>query len=162
MAAVGAGGALAADAQRGKRLAPEVNRVLLVKNLSYNITPAEIYDVFGKYGCIRQVRWMCAWRMLAAAPVFLVNVVALSSNVAAAPPAAPHAPPHAAHPATTPLGSHWIGKGDQGHGVCRVRRHLRGQGCLRTFERLQRARPLPRCPLLPGEQVPLGVCLSPF
>jgi len=31
-------------------------RVLLVKNLNYNITGSDLYDLFGKYGAIRQVR----------------------------------------------------------------------------------------------------------
>ncbi|KAK3395837.1 hypothetical protein B0T20DRAFT_482186 [Sordaria brevicollis] len=32
------------------------NRALFVKNLSYNVTPEELFDLFGKYGPIRQVR----------------------------------------------------------------------------------------------------------
>ena len=39
-----------------KRLPPEVNRILFVKNLPYSITAEEIYDLFGKYGALRQVR----------------------------------------------------------------------------------------------------------
>ncbi|KAK4465653.1 putative pre-mRNA branch site protein p14 [Cladorrhinum samala] len=31
-------------------------RALFVKNLSYNVTPEELFDLFGKYGPIRQVR----------------------------------------------------------------------------------------------------------
>lgn len=38
------------------RLPPEVNRILFVRNLPFKITPEEIYDLFGKYGSIRQVR----------------------------------------------------------------------------------------------------------
>jgi len=38
------------------RLPPEVNRILYVRNLPFNITGAELYDVFGKYGAIRQIR----------------------------------------------------------------------------------------------------------
>ncbi|KAM3179065.1 Splicing factor 3B subunit 6 [Hymenolepis weldensis] len=38
------------------RLPPEVNRILLVKNLPYNISAEEMYDLFGKYGAIRQIR----------------------------------------------------------------------------------------------------------
>ncbi|KAI1068272.1 hypothetical protein LB507_004721 [Fusarium sp. FIESC RH6] len=41
---------------RGGKLAPEVNRALFVKNLSYNVTPEELFDLFGKFGPIRQVR----------------------------------------------------------------------------------------------------------
>ncbi|KAL9096494.1 MAG: hypothetical protein Q9165_001491 [Trypethelium subeluteriae] len=41
---------------RGGKLAPEVNRALFVKNLSYNVTPEELFDLFGKYGPVRQVR----------------------------------------------------------------------------------------------------------
>jgi len=38
------------------RLPPEVNRVIYVKNLPFNLQSEEIYDIFGKYGAIRQVR----------------------------------------------------------------------------------------------------------
>ncbi|KAI9145747.1 Pre-mRNA branch site p14-like protein [Paraphysoderma sedebokerense] len=38
------------------RLAPEVNRVLFVRNLPFKITSEEMYDLFGKYGAIRQIR----------------------------------------------------------------------------------------------------------
>jgi len=40
------------------RLPPEVNRVLFIRNLPFNITSEEMYDIFGKYGAIRQIR-MC-------------------------------------------------------------------------------------------------------
>jgi len=38
------------------RLPPEVNRILFVRNLPYKITSDEMYDIFGKYGPIRQIR----------------------------------------------------------------------------------------------------------
>ena len=38
------------------RLPPEVNRVIYVRNLPYKITAEEMYDIFGKYGAIRQIR----------------------------------------------------------------------------------------------------------
>ncbi|CAG7823331.1 unnamed protein product [Allacma fusca] len=38
------------------RLPPEVNRVLYIRNLPYKITSEEMYDIFGKYGAIRQIR----------------------------------------------------------------------------------------------------------
>ncbi|ATY58875.1 pre-mRNA branch site protein p14 [Cordyceps militaris CM01] len=41
---------------RSGKLAPEVNRALFVKNLSYNVTPEELFALFGKFGPIRQVR----------------------------------------------------------------------------------------------------------
>jgi len=41
---------------RGGKLAPEVQRVLFVKNLSYNVTSEELFDLFGKFGPIRQIR----------------------------------------------------------------------------------------------------------
>ncbi|CAG9467112.1 unnamed protein product [Pedinophyceae sp. YPF-701] len=42
--------------QRMTRLPPEVNRILFVKNLPFSITAEEIYEIFGKYGALRQVR----------------------------------------------------------------------------------------------------------
>ena len=41
--------------QRSK-LAPEANRILFVKNLQYNVDTAALFDLFGKYGPIRQIR----------------------------------------------------------------------------------------------------------
>nr|CAD7462135.1 unnamed protein product [Timema tahoe] len=38
------------------RLPPEVNRILYIRNLPYKITAEEMYDIFGKYGAIRQIR----------------------------------------------------------------------------------------------------------
>ncbi|KAI5119509.1 hypothetical protein M0805_002445 [Coniferiporia weirii] len=32
------------------------NRILFVKNLNYNITGEDLYDLFGRYGSIRQIR----------------------------------------------------------------------------------------------------------
>jgi pre-mRNA branch site protein p14 len=49
---------MAANAKKAApmRLPPEVNRVLLVKNLPFKITSEEMYDIFGKYGAVRQIR----------------------------------------------------------------------------------------------------------
>ncbi|KAJ2836297.1 Splicing factor 3B subunit 6 [Coemansia erecta] len=41
---------------RSVQLPPMVNRILYVKNLPYKITSEEMYDLFGKYGAIRQIR----------------------------------------------------------------------------------------------------------
>jgi RNA recognition motif. (a.k.a. RRM, RBD, or RNP domain) len=32
------------------------HRVVYVRNLPFNITPEEMYDIFGKFGALRQVR----------------------------------------------------------------------------------------------------------
>jgi pre-mRNA branch site protein p14 len=37
------------------RLPPEVNRILFVRNLPYKISTEDLYEIFGKYGGIRQV-----------------------------------------------------------------------------------------------------------
>ena len=46
----------AARANKVQRLAPEVNRALYVRNLPFKITAEEMYDIFGKYGTIFQIR----------------------------------------------------------------------------------------------------------
>ena len=38
------------------RLPPEVNRILYVRNLPFRITADELYDIFGKYGAVFQIR----------------------------------------------------------------------------------------------------------
>eukprot|EP00275_Glaucocystis_incrassata_P001655 EC123590.1.p1 GENE.EC123590.1~~EC123590.1.p1 ORF type:complete len:133 (+),score=26.69 EC123590.1:167-565(+) len=43
-------------ARANARLPPEVNRVLYIRNLPFKITAEEMYDIFGKYGAIRQIR----------------------------------------------------------------------------------------------------------
>ncbi|KAK9362132.1 hypothetical protein V1504DRAFT_449636 [Lipomyces starkeyi] len=39
-----------------RKLQSEINRILYVKNLSYSVTSEELYDLFGKFGSIRQIR----------------------------------------------------------------------------------------------------------
>ncbi|NP_001168609.2 uncharacterized protein LOC100382393 [Zea mays] len=54
---LGAAAMAAAGLRKGNaRLPPEVNRVLYVRNLPFNISSEEMYDIFGKYGAIRQIR----------------------------------------------------------------------------------------------------------
>mmetsp|Transcript_28730 Transcript_28730/g.54242 ORF Transcript_28730/g.54242 Transcript_28730/m.54242 type:complete len:119 (-) Transcript_28730:33-389(-) len=38
------------------RLPPEVNRILYVRNLPFKVTSSEMYEIFGKYGSILQIR----------------------------------------------------------------------------------------------------------
>ena len=38
------------------RLPPEVNRILYVRNLPFKITAEELYEIFGKYGAVFQIR----------------------------------------------------------------------------------------------------------
>ncbi len=46
------------------RLPPEVNRILYIRNLPYKITAEEMYDIFGKYGPIRQIRvWVSGYSL---------------------------------------------------------------------------------------------------
>merc|ERR1712045_464317 len=47
---------MAMGRKQNVRLPPEVNRILYVRNLPYKITTEEMYDIFGKYGAIRQIR----------------------------------------------------------------------------------------------------------
>lgn len=43
-------------ASRDRKIPPEVNRILFVKNLSFRVTGDELYELFGRYGSIRQIR----------------------------------------------------------------------------------------------------------
>ncbi|KAI6205076.1 RRM domain-containing protein [Aphelenchoides besseyi] len=45
-----------ANRGRSSKLAPEINKILYAKNLPYKITAEEMYDIFGKFGAIRQIR----------------------------------------------------------------------------------------------------------
>uniref|UniRef100_A0A7E4V1K1 RRM domain-containing protein n=1 Tax=Panagrellus redivivus TaxID=6233 RepID=A0A7E4V1K1_PANRE len=47
---------LGATPGRAGKLPPNVNRILYVKNLPYKITSEEMYEIFGKFGAIRQIR----------------------------------------------------------------------------------------------------------
>jgi pre-mRNA branch site protein p14 len=38
------------------KLPPGANRILFVKNLNYQITGEDMYELFGRYGQIRQIR----------------------------------------------------------------------------------------------------------
>lgn len=38
------------------KLSSKVNRILYIKNLPFKITADEMYDLFGKYGALRQIR----------------------------------------------------------------------------------------------------------
>jgi hypothetical protein len=38
------------------KLPAGANRILFVKNLNYQITGEDLYDLFGRYGSIRQIR----------------------------------------------------------------------------------------------------------
>ena len=38
------------------RLPPDVTRILYIKSLPFTITPTDLYDIFGRYGTIRQLR----------------------------------------------------------------------------------------------------------
>jgi len=42
--------------QQLSRLPPDVTRILYVKSLPFTITPDDLYDIFGRYGAIRQIR----------------------------------------------------------------------------------------------------------
>ncbi|KAJ3518053.1 hypothetical protein NLJ89_g80 [Agrocybe chaxingu] len=43
-------------ARPAAKLPPGANRILFVKNLNYQITGEDLYDLFGRYGSIRQIR----------------------------------------------------------------------------------------------------------
>ena len=37
-------------------LAPEISKALYVKNLPFKISDKDMYDIFGKFGAVRQIR----------------------------------------------------------------------------------------------------------
>ena len=41
---------------RVNKLAPEANRILFIKNLYYNLTSADLFPLFAKFGPVRQIR----------------------------------------------------------------------------------------------------------
>ncbi|KXL47792.1 hypothetical protein M433DRAFT_1648 [Acidomyces richmondensis BFW] len=43
-------------ATRSAKLSAEVNRALYAKNLPFNVAPEELFELFGKFGPIRQIR----------------------------------------------------------------------------------------------------------
>ena len=46
--------------KQNPRLPPEVTRLLYIRNLPFSIiTSEDMYDIFGRYGAIRQVRIGC-------------------------------------------------------------------------------------------------------
>eukprot|EP01113_Clastostelium_recurvatum_P031703 TRINITY_DN3987_c0_g1_i1.p1 TRINITY_DN3987_c0_g1~~TRINITY_DN3987_c0_g1_i1.p1 ORF type:complete len:139 (+),score=35.08 TRINITY_DN3987_c0_g1_i1:62-418(+) len=45
-----------AKARAATRLAPEVNRVLYVRNLPFKLPSEDMFEIFGKFGAIRQIR----------------------------------------------------------------------------------------------------------
>jgi hypothetical protein len=47
---------MSARARANIRLPPEVCRSLFVRNLPFKISAEEMYDIFGKFGAIRQIR----------------------------------------------------------------------------------------------------------
>ncbi|KAJ3375077.1 hypothetical protein GGF31_005799 [Allomyces arbusculus] len=42
--------------QKSFRLPPEVNRILMVRNLPFKVSAEEMFELFGQYGAIRQIR----------------------------------------------------------------------------------------------------------
>ncbi|KAK1148313.1 hypothetical protein N8T08_010122 [Aspergillus melleus] len=48
-----------------RKLAPEANRILFVKNLNYNVTAEQLFDLFGKFGPIRPRPWLTFSRFVA-------------------------------------------------------------------------------------------------
>ena len=42
--------------QQLSRLPPDVTRILYIKSLPFTITPDDLYDIFGRYGPVRQIR----------------------------------------------------------------------------------------------------------
>lgn len=60
-----------------QRLPPEVNRILYIRNLPFNITPDELYKIFGDYGGIRQIR-TCALPSPSVSATALASLISTS------------------------------------------------------------------------------------
>ena len=57
-------GGFAGTRAAGKRLAPEVNRILSVRNLPFKVTAEQIYEIFGKVrerAFARKGGWVGGW-----------------------------------------------------------------------------------------------------
>ena len=59
-------GGFAGTRAAGKRLAPEVNRILSVRNLPFKVTAEQIYEIFGKVrervcARFREKGWVGGW-----------------------------------------------------------------------------------------------------
>lgn len=42
--------------RKSTRLPPDANKILFVKSLPYKITGDELYELFGRYGAVQQIR----------------------------------------------------------------------------------------------------------
>jgi RNA recognition motif-containing protein len=69
------GGGMGSGAASVQRLPPEVNRILYVRNLPFNISAEELYKIFGDYGAIRQIR-TCALLCLEQLPRRVPRIIA--------------------------------------------------------------------------------------
>lgn len=116
------------------RLPPEVNRVLFVRNLPYKITSEEMYDIFKKYGPIRQIRKYDSMHVCTCAECRLALVSTAGTLT------------------TTHYHQQRRHKLDTRLGVCSVRGRLRRQECSRTLVWLQCLWPLLGCAVLPAKE----------
>ena len=55
-ASAAAASTLPSHLQQLSCLPPDVSRILYVKSLPFTITPDDLYDIFGRYGALRQIR----------------------------------------------------------------------------------------------------------
>lgn len=53
------------------RLPPDVTRILFVRNLPFKISAEELYEIFGAYGAVRQIR-LCVLFNIYACGLFLI------------------------------------------------------------------------------------------
>lgn len=68
------------------KLPPGANRILFVKNLNYQITGEDLYDLFGRYGSIRQIRIGNEQKTKGTAFVVFDDVMDVSHSLPGLPP----------------------------------------------------------------------------
>lgn len=116
------------------------------RNLPFNITVDEMYDIFGKYGALRQIRLCVRFSAESPRAPIAAKLFTPSCGVIR------RLPTLHKLSLTSPLlsSAQRVQQGHARHGIHRLRRHLRCKERRRSPFGLQRCEPLPHCAVLSG------------